>query len=160
TSELVAALDDAVRLPGWSSAWTAPARARMDMMATGVRTPVGIRIVAADPERLDTVGTALRSVVAGVTGTRSAAFEGLGGETWLSFDVDDAALVRFDVDPDTVRATVDLLTTGGQVGEVLSDGQRMRVRVAPEPPDVRPRGAADQLREITVRSRSNQPIPL
>src|SRR5262249_12843187 len=53
TAELVEELDKAVRLPGWTSAWTAPARARMDMMATGVRTPVGIRVVSPDPVRLD-----------------------------------------------------------------------------------------------------------
>ena len=60
TSELVAELDRATRLPGWTNAWTAPARARMDMVSTGVRTPVGIRIMAADPARLDALGSALQ----------------------------------------------------------------------------------------------------
>jgi Cu(I)/Ag(I) efflux system membrane protein CusA/SilA len=87
-TELVDQLDRATRLPGWTSAWTAPVRARMDMMSTGVRTPVGIRIVAADPTRLDALGAAVQKVAARVAGTRSAVFESLGGEPWLRFDAD------------------------------------------------------------------------
>jgi copper/silver efflux system protein len=167
TAELVDELDRTARLPGWTSAWTAPARARMDMMATGVRTPVGIRIVSPDPERLDSLGTALRAIVARLPETRSAVFESLGGETWLSFDADPAALARQGVDADTLRSTVDLLTTGGQIGELELEGRRIRVRIAPESPDVQPRGPLDQLREITVRSSvgalglsGGQPVPL
>jgi Cu(I)/Ag(I) efflux system membrane protein CusA/SilA len=167
TQELVEKLDQAARLPGWTSAWTAPARARMDMMATGVRTPVGLRIVSPNPTRLDSLGTALRSVVARIPGARSAVFESLGGETWLSFMADPAEVARHGVDPGTAQTTADLLTTGGQIGEVSYEGQPTRVRIAPEPSDVQPRGAADQLREITVRSSADgsghpagQPVPL
>ncbi len=166
TAELVDELDRAVRLPGWTSAWTAPARARMDMMATGVRTPVGIRIVSSDPQRLDTIGTALRAVIDRVPGTRSAVFEALGGETWLAFETDAAAAARHGVDPAAIQSVVDLLTTGGQIGEIEQDGRRLRVRLTPEPPDVRPRGPADELREITVRAALTgsqtvgQPVPL
>jgi len=165
TAELVEELDKAVRLPGWTSAWTAPARARMDMMATGVRTPVGIRVVSPDPQRLDLLGTAVRALVADLPGTRSAVFEALGGETWLGFDADEAALGRHHVDRAEALAMVDLITTGGQLGEIDLDDHRLRVRITPEPPDVRPRGQADQLRELTVRARDpdggpGQPVPL
>jgi len=170
TAELVAELDRAVHLPGWTSAWTAPARARMDMMATGVRTPVGIRLVSRDPARLDRLGTAVRAAVQKVPGTRSAVFESLGGETWLSFEADRSALEQRGVDPELVDSTVRLLATGGQVGEVEQDGRRLRVRIAPEVLDVQRRGAADQLREITVRGAVpaagatgapiSQPVPL
>jgi len=63
TAELVERLDHAVRMPGWTSAWTAPARARMDMMSTGIRTPVGVRVVSPDPARLDELGAAVRKIV-------------------------------------------------------------------------------------------------
>jgi Cu(I)/Ag(I) efflux system membrane protein CusA/SilA len=158
TAELVAELDKAVRLPGWVASWTAPARARMDMMATGIRTPVGIRIVSNDPRRLDVLGAALRTAATRIPGTRSAIFESLGGETRLSFEPDPAALQRFEVDPALVKRTVDLLADGGQLGEVEQDGRLLRVRIAPEAPDVQPRGQADELREITVRA--GQPVPL
>ena len=163
-AELVEELDKAASLPGWRNAWTAPVRARQDMMATGVRTPVGIRVVSSDPGRLDALATALRGVVGGVEGTRSAVFEGSGGETWLSFDADAAALKRFGVDAASVRQVVDLFATGGQLGEVQDErGRLMRVRIAPDLPDLRPRGPADQLRELTIRSSSpgaGQPVAL
>ena len=165
TAELIDELDKAVRLPGWTAAWTAPARARMDMMATGVRTPVGIRILSPDAQRLDAVGGALRALVEQVPGTRSAVFESLGGETWLDFVPDGAALARLRVDPARVRAAVDLLATGGQVGEISFEGRPTRVRLSPQVPDVQARGATDLLRELTVRSVPSadgisQPVPL
>jgi Cu(I)/Ag(I) efflux system membrane protein CusA/SilA len=165
TVELVAALDEAVRLPGWTGAWTAPARARMDMMATGVRTPVGIRVVSADPGRLDAIGAAVRARVAALPGTKSALYESLGGETWPTLEADPAELARYRVDPAMVRSTVELLTTGGQIGELEQDGRRLRVRLSPEPPDVRPRGITDQLRDVTVRASATAagpgvPVPL
>jgi len=153
TPELVDELDRAVRLPGWTAAWTGPARARMDMMATGVRTPVGLRIVSPDVARLDALGTALRQVVDRLPGTRSAVFESLGGETWLDFAADPGELGRLGVNAADVQRAVDLVVTGGAVGEADVDGQRLRVRIAPQLADVESRGPADVLRELTVRSR-------
>jgi copper/silver efflux system protein len=195
--ELVAKLDDAARLPGWTSAWTGPARARMDMMSTnGVRTPVGIRVVAATPERLDSLGTTLQAWAAQLPGTRSATFESLGGEPWLSFHADPAALALHDVDPALVQSTTDLMTSGGQIGEVnLEIGgfhkrdhaahshgtgavygnghERMdpeaRAEMAPQTKPYRIRVAsdmsmkredADQLREVTLHSSTEPPVPL
>lgn len=171
SSELVEKLDAATRLPGWVGAWTAPARARMDMMATGVRTPVGLRIVAATPERVDAIGGAARAIVARAAGTRSAVFESFEGEPWLDFEPDPGALARHHVDPNLARATADLVIAGGQLGDVTRDGRRLRVVIAPDVnmpampgPAMGPeplRGKADQLREVTVRaSDGGQPVPL
>ncbi len=169
--ELIDKLDRATRLPGWTDAWTAPARARMDMMATGVRTPVGVRVVAADAARLDALGTALRAMTLRVPGTRSAVFESLGGEPWLRFDADPAALAHHRVDPALVRSTADLLIDGGQIGDLQLDGKRLRLRITPDvnmPGMMMPgaaaeaaRGPADQLRDVTVRAvNGGPPVPL
>jgi Cu(I)/Ag(I) efflux system membrane protein CusA/SilA len=188
TAELVEKLDLATRLPGWTSAWTAPARARMDMMSTGgVRTPVGIRVVAASPARLDAVGTALQKWAARLPGTRSAVFESLGGEPWLKFEADPAALALHKVDPALARSTADLVISGGQVGELSWENQpfqeRQPIRFVPfqgthgHGGQAVPRGKqpyrlrvtpdmgmksedADQLREVTVRSTAGQPVAL
>jgi Cu(I)/Ag(I) efflux system membrane protein CusA/SilA len=124
----------------------------MDMMATGVRTPVGIRVVSPDPARLDAVGAALRAVVEAVPGTRSAVLESLGGETRLGFDAEPAAVARQGVGAAVARGAVDLLADGGQVGEVRMDGRLTRVRVSAQVPDVQARAQTDLLRELTVRA--------
>jgi Cu(I)/Ag(I) efflux system membrane protein CusA/SilA len=162
-AELVEKLDRAARLPGWTNAWTAPARARLDMTATGVRTPVGIRVVAPDLKRLDTLGTVLQQMALRVPGARSAIFESLGGEPWPRFDADPAALKRHGVPPELVESTTHLLLTGGQVGQLDAGGQLYRVRVAPnrDEIDMSHAGVLDRLRDITVRSGdAGPPVPL
>jgi copper/silver efflux system protein len=160
TAELIERLDRSASLPGWASAWTAPARARMDMMATGIRTPVGIRIAGKDLDRLARLGAAVQRVAQRIPGTRSAVFEAMGGETWLQFVVEAGALAEHQIDPALVKTTVDLLRGGGQIGELEKDGRKLRVRVTE---DLNVRGAADQIREITVRASAaglGQAVPL
>ena len=163
-AELVEKLDQATRLPGWSNAWTAPARARLDMTATGVRTPVGIRVVAADAPRLDALGAALQEVAKRTPGARSAIFESLGGQPWPQFDADPAALKRHRVPAELVESTAHLLLTGGQLGEMNAGGQPYRVRIAPDrgEMDMSHAAVAGRLREVTVRSGdgAGQPVPL
>lgn len=188
TAELVDKLDAATRTPGWASAWSAPARARMDMMSTaGVRTPVGIRIVAASPERLEAVGTAVQKWVAQLPHARSAVFESLGGEPWLRFQLDASAVEQHQVDPVLAQSTADFVIAGGQVNELTWHGpggtafrpkrfiiehghhpgdsgiapdrqQPYRLRLLPNM-TMRPVDA-DLLREITVRSKTGQVVPL
>jgi len=159
TAELIEKLDRASRLPGWTSAWTAPVRARLDMMSTGVRTPVALRVVAGDVNRLDTLAAALRDMAMRLPGTRSAVLESAGGERWPVFVPDAAAIALHHVDPALVRATADLVLAGGQAGElVMSEpGKPYRVRILPD-------GDADhgtpELRDITVRSSTGQPVAL
>jgi Cu(I)/Ag(I) efflux system membrane protein CusA/SilA len=155
--ELIQALDGATRLPGWASSWTAPARARLDMLATGVRTPVGLRIVAADGARLEEIGSALKEQIGRLPGTRSVLFESSGGQARLSFTPDAGALERFQVDAGRAESTAALFLQGGQVGDVEFEGRPTRVRALPD--NVSGRGDADRLRELTVRGAAG-PIPL
>jgi Cu(I)/Ag(I) efflux system membrane protein CusA/SilA len=169
TAELVASLDRSVHVPGWTNAWTAPVRARIDMMATGVRTPVGIRIVAPTAERLDALGPAVQAAAARVPGTRSAVYEGLGGETRPIFDLDPEALARHDVDPARARAVADLVLAGGDMGEVPVPAdaanpvaRSLRVRLSLTAPWML-KQPQDLVRDATVRAGhdgTGQPVPL
>jgi Cu(I)/Ag(I) efflux system membrane protein CusA/SilA len=172
TAELVEHLDRATQFPGWTNAWTAPVRARMDMMSTGVRTPVGVRIFANDPARLDALGAAVQAAAQRVAGTKSAVYEALGGEVRPVFHADSAAMARHDVDPALVASTANLLLTGGQLGEMdraaanttdgRSDDRPLRVRLSLSAPWL-PDTPADLLREASVRAgkdHAGQPIPL
>jgi Cu(I)/Ag(I) efflux system membrane protein CusA/SilA len=175
SAELVDRLNSAVKLPGWTNAWTAPARARMDMMSTGVRTPIGIRVVASAPARLDAIGRAVQSLVNRVPDTRSAVFESVASETSPEFVTDAEALARHRVDLALARSTADLLLKGAQLGTVESSGRALPVRIAMESESqmLGPVGHEmggpedemrdDQLREVTVRAGpegSGQPVPL
>jgi Cu(I)/Ag(I) efflux system membrane protein CusA/SilA len=160
TADLVRRLDAATLLPGWTNGWTAPARGRMDMMSTGIRTPVGVRVVAPDAGRLEELGAALRDMAASVPGTKSAVLESEGGQPWLEFVPDAGAMARAEVDPALVKSTADTLLAGGQVGEIDRGGRRLRVRVDA---DIGLRGRPDRIRDVTVRSSSglsSQPVPL
>ena len=164
-AELLQALDRAARLRGWNNAWTAPARARMDMTSTGVRTPVGIRIVGRDASRLDALGAAVREVALHVPGTKSATYESLGGETRLAFEADPAALGRHHADAAQVAATAQLIVTGGQIAQLpprTEGGPPIAVRVLATPAPIRNedvRRPEELLREATVRA-GRQPVPL
>jgi Cu(I)/Ag(I) efflux system membrane protein CusA/SilA len=144
----------------------------MDMMSTGVRTPVGIRIVASDPARLDALGAAIQAAAQRVSDTKSAVYESLGGETWLTFAADPQALARYDVDPALVRTTADLVLAGGQLGELeqagagatasTPSGQPLRVRLSLAASWL-PQSLEDVLRHATVRAgkdHTGQPVPL
>jgi len=169
TDELVEHLDAKTVRPGWTNAWTAPVRARMDMMSTGVRTPVGVRVVAADPARLDTLGAAVEAAVRKVPGTRSATYEGLGGERRLAFALDAQALARWDVDPARAQAVADFVATGGAIGEIPAAEPNAKrplpVRVQLDAPWLH-KPPHDVLRDATVRAGQSgtggqgQPVPL
>ena len=158
-AELLAELDAAARLPGWTSAWTAPARGRLDMVSTGIRTPVGVRIVAADPARRERLGGELGAVLVGLPGTRAAVFESPGEEPWLTFHPDATGLARLEVDPRLAEETAELLVAGGELGTVRRGDRAFRLHLAE---DLHSRGPADQLRAVAVRSRGlpGQPVPL
>jgi Cu(I)/Ag(I) efflux system membrane protein CusA/SilA len=171
TQELVDDLDRRIRRPGWTNAWTAPVRARIDMLSTGVRTPVGIRIVARDAARLDALGEAVERAVGGVPGTRSAVYEALGGERRFTFALDEEALARYRVEPDRARAVADLVLTGGVVGDVPAPAGAgapglgtWPVRVSLAPPWLVEEPLPQELvRVATVRAGPDgegQPVPL
>ena len=160
TAELVEQLDRAARLPGWRSAWTAPVRARLDMISTGVRSPVGVRISAPTPERLQALGTSAASVLSRVQGTRSAVLESPEGEVWPTFAAEAAALARWGVDPREARATAELLISGGAIGRLGGPGGQIPARMVQ---DQGVRALPDQLREATVPGAAGerlQPVPL
>jgi Cu(I)/Ag(I) efflux system membrane protein CusA/SilA len=138
----------------------------MDMMSTGVRTPVGVRVVAADPARLDVLGAAVEAAVRKVPGTRSAVYEGLGGERRLGFELDAQALARWNVDPARVQAVADFVATGGAIGEIPAAEPNAKrplpVRLNLDAPWLH-KPPQDVLRDATVRAGRDgqgQPVPL
>ena len=94
--ELVAEMDQALRIPGTTNAWTMPIKSRIDMLTTGVRTPVGIKIFGADLAEIEAIGAAPRGGRCGaVPGTRSVFAERAAGGYFVDFDLKRDELARY-----------------------------------------------------------------
>ncbi|HYU15667.1 MAG TPA: efflux RND transporter permease subunit, partial [Candidatus Acidoferrum sp.] len=132
--DLVRALDARMRFPGWSNAWTMPIQARVDMLSSGVRTPVGLKIFGPDLAAIDRAGLALQRVLAPLPGTRSAFFERSQGGLYADIAPDREALARSGVRVSDLLDVVDVAVGGREVGHAIEGSVRVPIRVR-LPPD-------------------------
>ncbi len=93
--ELVAALNSAVQLPGLTNAWTMPIKTRIDMLATGIKTPVGIKVAGPDLRELERIGGEIEALLHRLAGTSSVYAERVMGGNYVEFDIDRAAIARY-----------------------------------------------------------------
>ncbi len=101
--ELVSAMNAAVQIPGLNNAWTMPIRTRIDMLSTGIKTPVGIKIAGPDLNELERIGTEVEAVVRQVPGTASAFAERVTGGRYIEFEIDRDAIARYGLTVATCR---------------------------------------------------------
>ena len=105
---LIRELDAALSIPGLTNAWTMPIRARIDMLSTGIRTPVGIKIAGPDLMELDRLGREVESVVRDVPGTASVYADRVMGGNYLDFEIGRDAIARHGL---SVRDVQDVIQT-------------------------------------------------
>ena len=112
---LIAELDRALQIPGISNAWTMPIKARIDMLSTGIRTPIGIKVFGKDLEEMERLARDIEAVVKTVPGTTSAYAERITGGYYLNIEPDRAALARYGL---TVGDLQEVIGTalGGETG--------------------------------------------
>jgi len=126
---LVEALDRAVKVPGLSNLWVPPIRNRIDMLATGIKSPVGIKVAGADLATLDMLAARIESAVKKVPGVSSALAERLAGGRYVDVDVDRAAAARHGLSVADVQAVVATAIGGENVGEVVSGRERFPINL-------------------------------
>jgi len=126
---LVAAMDSAVRMPGVTNAWTMPIKGRIDMLATGIRTPVGIKIFGPDLGELERIGKQVEQSVQMVSGTRSAFAERAVSGYYLDIDIDRAAAARHGVNVADVQAVIATAIGGMTITQTVEGRERYGVRV-------------------------------
>ncbi|HSE66610.1 MAG TPA: CusA/CzcA family heavy metal efflux RND transporter, partial [Gemmatimonadales bacterium] len=126
---LVAAMDSAVRLPGVSNAWTMPIKGRIDMLATGIRTPVGVKIFGPDLSTLEQIGRAIEQVVQRVPGTRSVFAERAVSGYYLDIDIDRAAAARHGLNVGDVQAVIATAVGGMTITQTIEGRERYGVRI-------------------------------
>ena len=133
---LIAELDKAVQLPGISNAWTMPIKARIDMLSTGIRTPIGIKVFGKDLAEMERVARQVEQVVRNVPGTTSAFAERLTGGLYLNIIPDRMALARYGL---SIGALQDVVATalGGEMVTTAVEGRERFGVIVRYPRDLR-----------------------
>ncbi|SCX65699.1 efflux RND transporter permease subunit [Variovorax sp. EL159] len=126
---LVEELDRAVKVPGLTNVWVPPIRNRIDMLATGIKSPVGIKVAGADLATIDALTTQIEAAVKNVPGVSSALAERLTGGRYIDVDVDRLAVARYGLSVADVQAVVSTAIGGENVGEVISGRERYPINV-------------------------------
>ncbi|HWX63640.1 CusA/CzcA family heavy metal efflux RND transporter [Bradyrhizobium sp.] len=126
---LIAEMDKALQFPGVSNAWTMPIRARIDMLSTGIRTPVGVKVIGADLVKIDKLARQIEQVLRTVAGTSSAYAErGIGGY-YLEITPDRPALARYGIMVQDVQDTIATALGGQSVTTTVEGRQRFAVNM-------------------------------
>ena len=154
---LLAQMDAAVALPGVTNAWTMPIKGRIDMLATGVRTPVGIKIFGPDLDTLQALGEEVERIVRGIPGTRSAFAErGVSGY-YVDIDVDRREAARYGLNVGDVHHAV-MGTVGGINATITVQGRERYAVNVRYPRELR--DDLEKLREVLVPAPDGTQIPL
>jgi Cu(I)/Ag(I) efflux system membrane protein CusA/SilA len=126
---LIAEMDKALQFPGVSNAWTMPIRARIDMLSTGIRTPVGVKVIGTDLAEIDRLARQIEQVLRKVVGTSSAYAErGIGGY-YLEITPDRSALARYGIMVRDVQDTIATALGGQSVTTTVEGRQRFTVNI-------------------------------
>jgi len=155
---LIAEMDKALQFPGVSNAWTMPIKARTDMLATGIRTPVGIKVLGTDLNELDRLARQIEAAVRTVPGTSSAYAERVIGGYYLDVVPDRDALARYGLMVSDVQDTVSSALGGETITTTVEGRERYGVNLR-YPRDLRsdPQSIA---REVLVAMPGGGTVPL
>jgi Cu(I)/Ag(I) efflux system membrane protein CusA/SilA len=156
--KLITDMNQALQFPGVSNAWTMPIKARIDMLSTGIRTPVGVKVYGKDLAEIDHLSQQIERVVRKVPGTTSAFAERVLGGYYLNIEPDRAALARYGLSIDDVQGVIRTALGGEMVTETVEGRERYGVIVR-YPRDLRdnPQTIA---REVLVNTPDGTAIPL
>jgi Cu(I)/Ag(I) efflux system membrane protein CusA/SilA len=154
---LIQELDAALRIPGLTNAWTMPIRSRIDMLSTGIRTPVGIKIAGPDLAELERLGREVEAVVRDVPGTASVYADRVMGGNYLDFGIDREAIARHGLTVRDVQEVIQTAIGGMNVTTTVEGLERypVNLRYSRELRDDLP-----ALRSVLVATAEGHQVPL
>ncbi len=155
--ELIALMDQALRFPGVSNAWTMPIKGRIDMLSTGIRTPVGIKVFGADLTVIQRIGGEIESALRNVPGTRSVYAERVGGGYYVDIVPRRESLARYGISIDELQMVVMSAIGGETVSTTIEGRERYSINVR-YPRDFRT--DIDALSRVLVTSSGGAHVPL
>ena len=156
-AKLLAELDRTVQVPGLTNVWVPPIRNRLDMLATGIKSPIGVKVTGADLAQLDRVAQQIEQVAKTVPGVTSAFADRLTGGRYVDVDIDRAAAGRYGLNIADVQQIVSGAVGGEVVGETVEGVARYPISVR-YPRDLRE--SLDGLRQLPIYTPSGQQITL
>lgn len=127
--QLITELNNALRLPGLANGWTMPIKGRIDMLSTGIRTPIGLKISGSDVGVIEELGTQIESILPSVRGTRSVFAERTGSGYFLDIEWDRDELALYGLNIDEAQAAVQNAIGGENVTTVVEGRERYPVNV-------------------------------
>ncbi len=155
--ELTVEMDRAIQFPGVTNAWTMPIKTRIDMLATGIKTPVGIKVMGDDLNTLSDIGQKIEAVVSQIPGTLSVYSERVVGGYYFDFEINRKAAARFGLTVGDVQDVIQSAVGGMNVTETVEGLERypVNLRYSRELRDSIPR-----LKRVLIATPSGAQIPL
>ncbi|NTV51622.1 MAG: efflux RND transporter permease subunit [Candidatus Firestonebacteria bacterium] len=155
--KLIAELDQAVRVPGLTNAWTMPIKARTDMLSTGIKTPVGVKISGADLTVLQDLGQKVESVLRRVPGTASAFAERAVGGNYLDISINRPEAARYGINVDELHSVIQTALGGMNITTTVEGLERypVNLRYSRELRD-----SVESIRRVLVPGRNGVQVPI
>ncbi len=155
--KLVDNMDKRLRLPGVANAWTMPIKNRIDMLSTGIRTPVGIKIFGPDLNKIEEIGKHLEMALQSVPGTRTVYAERVTGGYYLDFDLKREEIARYGLALDDIEMIIESAVGGESISTTVEGRERypVSVRYAREFRD-----DPDRLKRVLIPAMDGAQIPL
>lgn len=155
--QLLKELDSVVVAPGLNRAWTKPVRGRIDMLSTGIRTPVGIKIFGKDLAVIESIGQQIEAALGAVKGTRSVYAERIIGGYYVDFEPDKQALARYGLTVGDVQMVVESAIGGMDISETIEGRERYSINVR-YPRELRDN--LEKIERILVATPAGMQVPL
>ena len=155
--KLIAELNQTVQVPGLTNVWVPPIRNRLDMLSTGIKTPVGVKISGSDLAQIDKIATQVEAAVKTVPGVTSALAERLNGGHYIDVDINRLWAARYGLAITDIQSVVASAVGGENVGEVIDGRRRFPINVR-YPREIR--DSLDKLRQIPIVTEKGAQIRL
>ncbi len=155
--ELINEMDRLLKLPGITNAWTLPIKNRIDMLSTGVRTPIGIKVLGSDVVEIEKIGSEIEALLRNLKGTRSVYAERAAGGYFLDFQINREAIARYGISVQDVQTVIMSAVGGENITTTVEGPERypVNVRYAREFRD-----DLEKLKRVLVATPSGQQIPI
>ncbi|GAB3526088.1 efflux RND transporter permease subunit [Photobacterium alginatilyticum] len=122
-------LDQLIQFPGLTNAWVMPIKTRIDMLATGIKTPIGVKIAGPELKQIEAIGTQLETILEGVEGTASVYAERVAGGRYITMDIKRREAARYGLSIKDIQQVISTAIGGMNVGESVESLERYPINV-------------------------------